>query len=154
MMPDTSKLFHVVCDASSFAIECALMHCDDEGRECVEKLLAIRYTLIQLRVYLLGEKMFSVYLDHASLRTAVNTPSVARWLSFFSEYNFVVFYKPGKNNIRADALCLRPSCDLRRDMGHQPGNADDEDDDMCLCCIKLGLNAMVSAPAVDLDSDR
>ncbi|CAH0473384.1 unnamed protein product [Peronospora belbahrii] len=97
--------------------------------------------------------MFSVYLDHASLRTAVNTPSVARWLSFFSEYNFVVFYKPGKNNIRADALCLRPSYDLRRDMGHQPGNADDEDDDMCLCCIKLGLNAMVSAPAVNLGSD-
>ena len=33
MLPDDSKPFHVVCDASNLAIGCALMEFDDEGRE-------------------------------------------------------------------------------------------------------------------------
>jgi len=33
---------------------------------------------------------------------------MARWLSFFSEYNFMVHYKPGKMNILGDALSRRP----------------------------------------------
>ena len=43
---------------------------------------------------------------------------MARWLSYFSGYNFVVFYKPGKNTILADALSQRPDYDHRRDMGY------------------------------------
>ena len=93
MVPDDSKPFHFVCDASNFAIGCALMKFDDEGREHVvrfqsrqmkpeqrnylvheNELLAIRYVLIKFRVYLLGEKLFSVYTDHASLRTAFKAP--------------------------------------------------------------------------------
>ncbi|KAE9214779.1 hypothetical protein PF004_g14943 [Phytophthora fragariae] len=35
MLTDDSKPFHVVCDASDFAIGCALMQFDDEGRERV-----------------------------------------------------------------------------------------------------------------------
>ncbi|KAE8904722.1 hypothetical protein PF005_g10685 [Phytophthora fragariae] len=36
MIPDDSKPFHVVCDASDdFAIGCALMQFDDKGRERV-----------------------------------------------------------------------------------------------------------------------
>ena len=106
-----------------------------------KELLAMRYALIKFRVYLLGEKMFSIYTDHASLRTAVKSPHLsqrmARWLSFFAEYNFVVHCKPGKNIILADALSRRPDYDPRRDMGHQPANTDD-DDDNCVCCIELG----------------
>ncbi|GMF29154.1 unnamed protein product [Phytophthora lilii] len=119
MLPDPSKPFHVVCDASDFAIGCALMQFDDEGHERVvsyqsrqkkpaeknypvhdKELLAMRYALIKFRVYLLGEETFAVSTDHASLRTAMRSPHLsqrmARWLSFFSEYNFVVHYKPGK----------------------------------------------------------
>ncbi|KAG3080527.1 hypothetical protein PI125_g20413 [Phytophthora idaei] len=40
---------------------------------------------------------------------------MARWLSFFTECNFVVHYKPGKNNIFADALSRRPDYDPRRE---------------------------------------
>ncbi|KAE9277486.1 hypothetical protein PF001_g25631 [Phytophthora fragariae] len=75
MLPDHSKPFHVVCDASDFAIGCALMQFNDEGRERVvsyqsrqlkpaernypvhdKELLAMRYALIKFRVYLLGER--------------------------------------------------------------------------------------------------
>ncbi|KAE9311119.1 hypothetical protein PF008_g20283 [Phytophthora fragariae] len=108
MLPDESKPFHVVCDASDFAIGCALMQFDDEGRERIvsyqsrqmkpaernypvhgKELLAMSYALIKLRVYLLGEQTFAVYTDHASLRTAMKSPHLsqrmARWLSFFAE---------------------------------------------------------------------
>ncbi|CAI5704886.1 unnamed protein product [Peronospora effusa] len=35
MLPDDSKPFHVICDASNFAVGSALMQFDDEGRERV-----------------------------------------------------------------------------------------------------------------------
>ncbi|KAG2760013.1 hypothetical protein PC129_g4726 [Phytophthora cactorum] len=35
MLPDQSKPFDFVCDASDFAIGCSLMQFDDEGRERV-----------------------------------------------------------------------------------------------------------------------
>ncbi|OWY95724.1 polyprotein, partial [Phytophthora megakarya] len=74
MLPDDSKLFHVVCDASDFVIGCALMQFDDDGRERVvsyqsrqmkpaernypvhdKELLAMRRAMIKFRVYLLGK---------------------------------------------------------------------------------------------------
>ena len=38
--------------------------------------LAMKYALAKFRVYLLGDRPFIVYTDHASLRTAVNSPCV------------------------------------------------------------------------------
>ncbi|KAE9246802.1 hypothetical protein PF004_g4625 [Phytophthora fragariae] len=35
MLPNTSRSFHVVCDASDFAIGCALMQFDADGRGCI-----------------------------------------------------------------------------------------------------------------------
>ncbi|KAE8969139.1 hypothetical protein PR002_g27525 [Phytophthora rubi] len=173
MLPDDSKPFHVVCDASDFAIGCALMQLDDEGRERVvsyqsrqmkpaernypvhdKELLAMRYALIKFRVYLLGEQTFAVYTDHASLRTAMKSPHLsqrmARWLSFFAEYNFVVHYKPGKNNILADALSRRPDYDPRTVLGRQVIDDEDEDDDHCAVCIASGINLTNVAPKMDL----
>ncbi|GMF70097.1 unnamed protein product [Phytophthora fragariaefolia] len=173
MLPDTSRPFHVVCDASDFAIGCALMQFDDEGRERVvsyqsrqmkpaernypfhdKELLAMRYALIKFRVYLLGEQTFAVYTDHASLRTAMKSPHLSqrmvRWLSFFAEYNFVVHYKPGKNNILVDALSRRPDYDPRRLTRYQgvPDNEDDDED--CAVCMELGINATVSSSVLPL----
>ncbi|POM61335.1 hypothetical protein PHPALM_29665, partial [Phytophthora palmivora] len=117
---DQDRSFHVVCDASDFAIGCALMQHDREGHDRVvyyqsrqlkpaernypvhdKELLAMKYALAKFRVYLLGNSPFVVYTDHASLRTAVKSPHIsqrmARWLSFFAELNVV-----------ADALSRRP----------------------------------------------
>ncbi|KAE8986458.1 hypothetical protein PR002_g22344 [Phytophthora rubi] len=86
-LPDEDRPFSVVCDASDFVIGCGLLQVDAEGRE-----------------------------NHASLRTATSSPHLsqrmARWLSFFAEYNFTVEYKPGKQNVLADALSRRPDYEL------------------------------------------
>ncbi|KAE8889782.1 hypothetical protein PF003_g26446 [Phytophthora fragariae] len=130
-LPDEERPFSVVCDASDFAIGCALLQVDAEGRERVvsfqsrqlkaaeknypvhdKELLAMKYALVKFRVHLLGQKPFVIYTDHSSLRTATSSPHLsqrmARWLSFFAEYNFTVEYKPGKQNVLADALSRRP----------------------------------------------
>ncbi|KAG3122101.1 hypothetical protein PI126_g24281 [Phytophthora idaei] len=128
---DQDRPFHVVCDASDFAIGCALLQHHHEGRDRVvyhqsrqlrpaernypvhdKELLAMKYALAKFRVYLLGSGPFVVYTDHASLRTAVKSPHIsqrmARWLSFFAEYDFRVEYKPGRLNVVADVLSRRP----------------------------------------------
>ncbi|KAG3028249.1 hypothetical protein PC128_g13255 [Phytophthora cactorum] len=168
MLPDHSKPFQVVCDASDFAIGCALIQLDDKGRERVvsyqsrhlkpaernypvhdKELLAMLYVLIKFRIYLLREQTFAVYTDHASLRTAAKSPHLsqrmARWLSLFSEYKFVVHYKPGKTNILADALSRRPDC-------VQTGRraVSDEDDDECAVCVAEGVAAVEVAAASPL----
>ncbi|KAG2913750.1 hypothetical protein PC115_g11903 [Phytophthora cactorum] len=131
VVADQDRPFHVVCDASDFAIGCALMQHDHEGRDRVvyyqsrqlkpaernypvhdKELLAMKYALAKFRVYLLGSGPFVVYTNHASLRTAVKSPHIsqrmARWLSFFAEYDVRVEYKPGRLNVVAGALSCRP----------------------------------------------
>ena len=135
-LPDADKPFSVVCDASNFAVGSALMPKDDNGVDRVisyqsrllksaelnypvhdKELLSIKYTFVKFRVHLLGTEPFVVYTDHASLRTAINSPHLsprmARWVTFFSEFNFKVEYKPGKSNVLADALSRRPDFEAR-----------------------------------------
>ncbi|KAF1326182.1 Pol protein, partial [Globisporangium splendens] len=162
-LPNHDKPFHVVCDASDYAIGCALMQHDDEGHERVvsyqsrqlrpaerncpvhdKELLAMKYSLVKFRVYLLGEEHFAIYTDHASLRTAVKTPHLsqrmARWFSFFAEYNFVVHYKPGKTNILADALSRRPDYD--------PKTKSEDTDGACRLCEDVQAIAVRAATTV------
>ncbi|KAF1328723.1 Pol protein, partial [Globisporangium splendens] len=133
---DHERPFYVICDASDFAIGCALMQRDDADRErliCCQsrqlkpaernypvhekELLAMKYALTKFSVCLLGGKRFTVYTDHASLRTAVKSPHLsqrmARWLSFFAEYEFDVEYKPCRFNAIADVLSRRPDLESR-----------------------------------------
>ncbi|KAF1331227.1 reverse transcriptase, partial [Globisporangium splendens] len=163
VLPNHDKPFHVVCDASDYAIGCALMQHDDEGHERVvsyqsrqlrpaernypvhdKELLAMKYSLVEFRVYLLGEERFAVYTDHASLRTAVKTPHLsqrmARWFSCFAEYNFVVHYKPGKTNILADALSRRPDYD--------PKTKSEDTDGACRLCEDVQAIAVRAATTV------
>ena len=104
---DQDRPFHVICDASDFSIVCALMQYDADGAERVvcyqsrqpqaaernypvhyKERLAMKYALAEFPVYRLGDRPFIVYTDHASLRTAVNSPHLSqimvRLLSFFA----------------------------------------------------------------------
>ena len=51
---------------------------------------------------------------------------LTRWLSFFSEYNFAVHFKPGKTNILANALSRRPDYDPRSALSRH--EVDDDED--------------------------
>ncbi|GMF62170.1 unnamed protein product [Phytophthora fragariaefolia] len=100
---DQDRPFHVVCDASDFAIGSALMQHDHERRDRVvyyqsrqlkpaernypvhdKEPLAMKHALATFRVYLLGSRPFVVYTNHVSLRTAIKSPHIlqrmARWL--------------------------------------------------------------------------
>ncbi|POM79671.1 Pol protein [Phytophthora palmivora] len=93
---DENKSFSVVCDASDYAIGCAQLQKDDEGHERViaflsrqlkaaernypvhdKELLAMKYALVKFRVHLLGTRPYVIYTDHASLRTATNSPHLS-----------------------------------------------------------------------------
>ena len=63
---------------------------------------------------------------------------MARWLSFFSEYNFVVHYKQVKANILADTLSRRLDYDHRSALNRQEVDHD-EDDDRCAMGVSLNL---------------
>lgn len=76
----------------------------------------MKYALVKFQAHLLGAEPFVVYTDHASFRTVTSSPHLsqrmARWLSFFAEYNFTMEYKPGRLNVLADAPSSRPSYGL------------------------------------------
>ncbi|RAW21622.1 hypothetical protein PC110_g21935 [Phytophthora cactorum] len=149
MLPDHSKPFHVVCDASDFAIGCALMQYDDDESERVmsyqshqlkpaernypvhdKELLAMRYVLIKFRGYLLGEQTFGVYTDHESLRTATKSPHLSQRMT----------------NILADALSRGPDYDPRTQWDrHAVG--DEEGDGKCAICVAKGVAAVAIAAA-------
>ncbi|KAJ8566168.1 hypothetical protein ON010_g6957 [Phytophthora cinnamomi] len=135
VLPDPARPFSVVCDASDFAIGCALLQADAEGRERVvafesrqlkaaemnypihdKELLAMKYALVKFRIHLLGSHPFVVYTDHASLSTSTQSPHLSqrmtRRLSFFAEYNFEVKYKPGRQDVLADTLSRSPDYEL------------------------------------------
>ncbi|GMF49847.1 unnamed protein product [Phytophthora fragariaefolia] len=169
-LPDPDRRFSVVWDVSDFAIGCALIQADAEGRERViafesrhlkaaeknyrvhdKELLAQKYALVKFRVHLLGSKPFVIYTDHASLRTATRSPHLsqrmARWLSFFAEYIFEVKFKPGKHNALADALSRRPDYELAHVTTVTSSipdllRASYASDDMCVALMKaLGSKA-------------
>ncbi len=129
LLPDESKPYTVMTDASGFAIGAAL--CQDQGRGLQpiaflsqkmlsaernypvheQELLAVICALKTWRHYLYGEQ-FTIETDHESLQYLQTQPQLSkrqiRWLETLSQFTYTMQYKKGKDNIVADALSRRP----------------------------------------------
>jgi hypothetical protein len=72
-----------------------------------KELFTIKLALSKWRHYLHG-RPFLVYTDNIACRWFLNHPSVspklARWLDFFSQFDFELHHVKGVQNIVADAL--------------------------------------------------
>jgi hypothetical protein len=71
------------------------------------EMLAIAEAIAKFRHYLLGHR-FIIRTDQKSLRSlmdqSLQTPEQQEWLHRFLGYDFTIEYKPGKDNLAADAL--------------------------------------------------
>ena len=72
-----------------------------------KEMCAIMHALDRLRPFLLG-KPFKVYTDHRSLVYFKTQPNLnqrqLRWIERDADYDCEILYKPGKENVVADAL--------------------------------------------------
>jgi hypothetical protein len=127
--PDYTKPFILTTDASNFAIG-AILSQGEVGKdlpiayasrtlsnaEChysttEKELLAIVWATKHFRPYLYGQT-FKIITDHRPLIWLFNCtdPSsrLIRWRLKLEEYDYEIFYKPGRINSNADALSRNP----------------------------------------------
>ena len=134
-MPDPSRQFLLEVDASETGIGAVLSQraeFDDQVHPCAffsrrltqaeknydvgnRELLSIHDALKEWRHWLEGTSQpFVVLTDHKNLtylRSAKRLcPRQSRWALFFTRFNFSIAFKPGSQNVRADALS-RQFCD-------------------------------------------
>jgi hypothetical protein len=73
----------------------------------VRELYAVTEAMAKFRHYILGHK-FIIRTDQQSLKAltdqTIQTPEQQKWLHKFLGFDFTIEYKPGKDNIAADAL--------------------------------------------------
>lgn len=123
--PDFTKPFILTTDASNFSIGSVLsqgtpgkdkpvafasrtLSKTEENYSTIEKeLLAIVWACKYFRPYLFGRK-FTLYTDHKPLTYIFNLKDpnsrLIRWRLSLEEYEYEIKYKPGKQNVVADAL--------------------------------------------------
>jgi hypothetical protein len=128
---DPSRPFIVETDGSDFALGAVLSQVKDDGAlhpiafysrkfsaaeinyQIYDKeLLAIVSAFEHWRNYLYGtQHQVTVYTDHKNLLYYTTTRTLnrrqARWSLFLSEFNFVIQYRPGKEQGKPDALSRR-----------------------------------------------
>ena len=120
--PDFAKPFEITTDASSQAIGAVLSQggrpltmisrtltkTEESYATNERELLAILWALKKLRSYVYGVKEIQIYTDHQPLIYCMSEKNpntkMKRWKSQIEEYSPTFFYKPGKDNVVADAL--------------------------------------------------
>ena len=123
-LPDFKLPFIVVTDASMSAVGDVLMQDDGDGERPIayksrklndaesrytvheQELLAIIVCLRTWRCYLEGMN-FIIRTDHKSLEHVQTrkylSRRMTRWVEYLQQFNFTIEYKPGKDNVVADA---------------------------------------------------
>lgn len=131
--PDFSKKFILTTDASGFAISGILSQgeighdlpiafisrtlqpAETRYSTTEREMLAIYWSIKQLRPYLLGTSFIAV-CDHRPLQYIFKVKDsfsrIFRWRLYLSDYDFVVVYKAGKYNSNADALSRNVACQV------------------------------------------
>lgn len=131
--PDFDSPFALETDASNFAMGCALLQKNESGillpvlfhsrkfsapernySVYDRELLAIVEAFSIWRHILLGSSdPIQVFTDHKNLLYFAQrrqlTPRHARWANILSEFNFELHYRPGQENVLADALSRHPA---------------------------------------------
>ncbi len=124
-LPDFKLPFIVVTDASIIAVGGVLMQDDGQGERPIayesrklndvesrypvheQELLAIIVCLRTWRCYLEGMN-FIIRTDHKSLEHIPTQKHLSRrmvrWIEYLQQFNFKIEYRPGKENVVADAL--------------------------------------------------
>lgn len=120
--PDFSRPFELTTDASSVAIGAVLsqdkhpitfvsrtLSATEQNYATNEReMLAIVWALQSLRNYLYGVNNLHIYTDHQPLTFAISdrnpNTKLKRWKSFIEEFTPTFHYKPGSQNVVADAL--------------------------------------------------
>jgi transposase InsO family protein len=128
-IPDVTKPFRVVTDASDYAIGAVLEQQDENGKwhPCAfiskqlsdaeknwatydKELLAIKHATEKWRPYL-ASGHFDVYTDHMPLQYLRSKSKLPRrqidYLDWLAQFDFTPHYKPGTQNAVADALSRR-----------------------------------------------
>ena len=125
-----SSMYSIDCDSSGYGIGAALMQGQGRGLQPIafmskklldaeknytireQEMLAIVCACKEWRHYLHGSK-FKIVTDHDTLKYIDTqkkqlSPRQHRWAEFMAEFNYEIVYRPGKQNVVADALSRRP----------------------------------------------
>ena len=120
-MPDFNLPFELETDASNYAIGAVLLQQNHpiaffskklspqmcSASTYVRELFAIIEAVAKWRHYLLG-RQFIIKTDHRNLKhlmdQVIQTPEQHHYLSKLLGFNYTIVYKPGRDNVVADAL--------------------------------------------------
>lgn len=125
-MPDMTRPFEVLTDASTVAIGAALQQRDDDNQPYAvafasrglthaesryhtqeQECLAMIFALQKFRTYLLG-RHFTLFTDHRALLSVLTkespSPRITRWSLLMQEFDFTIVHLPGIMHAVPDAL--------------------------------------------------
>lgn len=128
--PDHNLEFYVQSDASDYGLGAQLFQCINGQRRvvayasrllldreraynsCEKEILAVVFSLLKWRTYLLG-RHFHILTDARALiyiqTCRLLSPRITRWALALQEYDFTIHYVRGKDNLIADVLSRNPS---------------------------------------------